>query len=1028
MFHSTGGDTKPYTVSLKVCGVDMIMEVDAGAALSVISEQTYNSLWSDPPPVQPCSSILKTYTGEVIKVKGVIDVDVMYKDQQASLKLIVTSGEGPCLLGRDWLNTLKLDWSQLNQVYQLSTQCQDLVAKHRLLFADELGLVQGMKAKFHINKDATPKFCKARPVPYALKSKVEDELSRLEKEGVIRPVEFSQWAAPIVPIVKRDGTIRICGDYKLTVNRAAKTDAYPLPRIEDLFASLTGGQLFTKLDLAHAYQQVPLEEESQLLTTVNTHKGLYCYNRLPFGVASAPAIFQRAIETVLQGIPHVCVYLDDILISGTNTEDHLKTLETVLSKLETAGIRLKRSKCSFMLPSLEYLGHKISSKGLQPTSEKVQAIHEAPAPKDVSQLKSFLRLLNYYCKFLPHLSTILAPLYKLLQKKSKWQWESEQQKAFDKAKQSLTSDCLLVHYDPDKELVLACDASPYGIGAVLSHKMEDGQDKPIAFTSRTLATAERHYSQLDKESLTIIFGVKKFHQYLCSRHFTILSDHKPLQYLFKESSPMPAMASARIQRWALSLAAYDYKIVYKPGSTHANTDMLSRLPLPQTPSEIRIPGETILLMDMLQSTPVSAQQIKHWTDCDPIMSAVRSFVLKGWPDKMTDPKPEEIKPYVNRKPELSIHDGCLMWGNRVVVPPPGRTKLLEQLHDCHPGMSRMKNLARSYVWWPSIDQNIEDTVKTCVPCQRARHLPPPAPLQPWEWPGRPWARLHLDYAGPLLGHMFLILVDAHSKWMEVKAVKTATSTITIEHLRNMFATHGLPEMLVTDNASYFTSQEFQDFAKLNGIRHVTSAPYHPASNGLAERAVQTVKEFLKKPSSDSLQIKLSRFLLQYQITPHSTTGTTPAELLLGRRPRTQLDLALPDISTKVHKRQQVQKENHDRRSKNRQFTIDDLVYVRKFPSNDDWISGNILKANGPLSFMVELESGQTVSRHIDHIRHRIAISRPEKISDWTDLPDIALTPQAESNTEPSRPQLPVLRRSARISVPPQRYSPGDFHS
>ena len=285
-----------------------------------------------------------------------------------------------------------------------------------------------------------------------------------------------------------------------------------------------------------------------------------------------------------------------------------------------------------MLPSLEYLGHKISSKGLQLTSEKVKAIHEAPVPKDVSQLKSFLGLLNYYCKFLPNLSMTLSPLYKLLQKKTNWQWGTDQQEAFTKAKQSLTSDCLLVHYDPDKELVLACDASPYGIGVVLSHKMEKGDDKPIAFASRTLATAERHYSQLDKESLAIIFGVKKFHQYLCGRHFTILSDHEPLQYLFKESNPMPAMASARIQRWALALAAYDYKIVYKPGSKHANADMLSRLPLPQAPSEIGTLGETILLMDMLQSVLVSAQQIEQWMGRDPVMSAVRSFVLKGWPN------------------------------------------------------------------------------------------------------------------------------------------------------------------------------------------------------------------------------------------------------------------------------------------------------------------------------------------------------------------------------------------------------------
>jgi len=264
---------------MKVCGVDLIMEVDTGAALSVISEQTYNSLWTDPPQLRPCSSVLKTYTGEVIKVKGLIKVDVIYNDQKASLSLIVTLGEGPSLLGRDWLKTFRLDWSQLNQVYQPSNQCDKVVEKYKQLFGDELGLLQGMKAKFHIDKDATPKFWKARPVPYALRAKVETELSRLEQQGVIRPVEFSQWAAPIVPIVKGDGTIRICGDYKLTVNRAAKTDAYPLPRIEDLFASLSGGQLFTKLDLAHAYQQVSLDSHSQLVTTINTHKGLYCYNR-----------------------------------------------------------------------------------------------------------------------------------------------------------------------------------------------------------------------------------------------------------------------------------------------------------------------------------------------------------------------------------------------------------------------------------------------------------------------------------------------------------------------------------------------------------------------------------------------------------------------------------------------------------------------------------------------------------------------------------------------------------------------------
>ena len=207
MFHSTSADTKPYIVSLKVGGVDLAMEVDTRAALSVISEKTYNNLFSNPPQLKACSSILKTYTGEVIRVRGLINVDVKYEDQKASLNLIVTLGDGPSLLGRDWLKTFRLDWSQLNHVYQPSNQCDKVVEKHKQLLVDDLGLVQGMKAKFHIDKDAPPKFCKAQPVPYVLKAKTEAEQNRLENQGVIMPVEFSQWAAPIVPIVKGDGTI-----------------------------------------------------------------------------------------------------------------------------------------------------------------------------------------------------------------------------------------------------------------------------------------------------------------------------------------------------------------------------------------------------------------------------------------------------------------------------------------------------------------------------------------------------------------------------------------------------------------------------------------------------------------------------------------------------------------------------------------------------------------------------------------------------------------------------------------------------
>ena len=889
--------------------------------------------------------------------------------------------------------------------------------QHNALFKDELGTVKNTTAKFNIDPQVKPKFFKARPVPYALRPKVEAQLEKLEAAGIIRPVQFSQWAAPIVPVLKRDGSIRICGDYKVTVNLAAKTDTYPLPKIEDLFASLSGGKLFSKVDLASAYQQIPLDEQSKEFTTINTPKGLYCYNRLPFGVASAPSIFQRTMESILQGIDHVCVYLDDILITGATEKEHLQNLDKVLTRLESAGIRLKRDKCVFLLPAVEYLGHKISGQGLQPTDEKIQAIKSAPAPQDVTQLKSFLGLINYYSKFLPNLSNTLAPLYRLLQKNTRWCWESEQRKAFQQAKESLTSDCVLVHFDPAKQLILACDASPYGIGAVLSHRMDDGKDKPIAFSSRTLAPAEKKYSQLEKEGLAVIFGVKKFRQYLLGRSFTIVSDHKPLQYLFNESRVTPTLASARIQRWSWTLGAYHYNIEYKPGQHNGNADMLSRLPLPETPTDIPMPGETILVIDMLLSLPVTVEQIRQWTTHDPILSRVRALVQQGWQD--TDDV--ALKPFQRRKYELSIHDGCLLWGSRVVVPPQGRDKVKQELHEGHPGATRMKAFARSFVWWPQIDQDLEELVKRCDDCQRFRNQPPVVPLQPWEWPEKPWIRVHADYAGPFLGRQFLILVDAHSKWMEVKVVNNATSAVTIDQMRSIFATHGIPEMLVTDNGTVFTSEEFNSFTKQNGIRHVTSAPYHPSSNGLAERAVQTFKSFMKKSTSGSIKARVSRFLMQYRITPQTTTGISPAEMMMGRRPRSRLDLLIPNLATKMQHKQQSQKHYHDKRSRQRIFEVGDRVSVKNFPTGDNWLQGTIVKVSGPLSFQVKLQDGCIVRRHVDHIIQHSPQIPDEPNDDWINMPDIPESTLTKQSATTSITTPPSLRRSTRVSVPPKRY-------
>ena len=419
------GKVKPIVITVNVNGTDILMEVDTGASLSIISEQTFRAIASPTDKLQSTSITLTTYSGDNLHIVGTYDVQVGYKSQSQTLPLVVVQGYGPSLFGRNWLEKIKIDW---NSIYSLQEQSlTPLINKYNSLFSNFLGLLQDATAKLYVNTEAAPKFFRARPVPYRLKDKIEVELRRLQDLGIITPVQHSEWAAPIVPIMKRDGSMRLCGDYKVTVNRVLTPDNYPLPRIEDIFAALQGGKLFSKLDLSQAYQQLPLDPDSKKFTTINTHKGLFQFERLPFGISTAPSIFQRLMENLLQGLPNVCVYIDDILVSGISEADHMQKLEQVLSRLSSAGITLKRSKCIFATTSVEYLGHIIDSTGLHPSPAKVQAIQKAPAPTNITELRAFLGLVNYYHKFLPNLSSTLSPLHRLLRKGTKWNWTQNQQ-------------------------------------------------------------------------------------------------------------------------------------------------------------------------------------------------------------------------------------------------------------------------------------------------------------------------------------------------------------------------------------------------------------------------------------------------------------------------------------------------------------------------------------------------------------------------------------------------------------------------
>ncbi|PFX15928.1 Uncharacterized protein K02A2.6 [Stylophora pistillata] len=683
-FHGSAYDVKKVEGSFPECFSGH--QLDTGASVRIILSHVWSGVLAAK-SLRQTDVRLKSYSGHEIPVLKEAKVQVSYGDQQACLPVIVTAGDGPALMGRNWLSVLRLDWKQIKQIsLEPCDRGESLVSKYASLFDGGLGTIKGVTAHLKLKENATPQFFKPRPVPFALKEKIAEELKRLEGIGVLQKVEFSDWATPIVPVLKPDGTVRICGDYKVTINPTLDVPEYPMPTAEELFTQLNGGQSFSKLDLSSAYQQVLLDEESR--------------------------------------------------------------------------------------------------------------------------------------------------------------------------------------------------------------------------------------------PLTLLLGPKR---------------------------GIPVLAASRLQSWAIQLSAYQYDIEYRASKDHANADALSRLPRKtvEEPDDWNIEADQVNRVQM-QRAPITVSQIREATRGDPVLSRVMHCILHGWSAEKCIS--DEFKIYYNKQDEFTVEDGCILRGTRAVIPAKYQAAVLSELHLNHPGMVRMKSLARLHVWWPSLDHDAEQTVRDCHACQANRCKSPEKVSSPWIWPTRPWQRIHVDFAGPFNGQMFLIVVDAKSKWIEVFPMSSTTASTTIRALRFLFATHGLPEVIISHNGPQFVAQEMKDFLKSNGIRHCLSAPYHPASNGETERAVRTFKESIKtmKDEPGTQADKLARLLLSYRTTPHTATGCTPAEILMGRRIRTRLDALHPDLSAGMSEKTKLG--NHTTR---RNFLPGDPVMVRDYRDRKrPWIKGVVQDRVGPVTYHV----------------------------------------------------------------------------
>ncbi|XP_063897445.1 uncharacterized protein K02A2.6-like [Helicoverpa armigera] len=938
-----------------------------------------------------------------VMIDGVqISMEVDSANKEAQCELVVVSGNGPNLLGRNWFHALGL---QVSGLCWTEEEIEPYRRDFPELFREGLGEYKGPEVKLHVRREATPRFLKARVVPYPLKEKVIRQLNEMVKAGVLTPVRYSEWATPITPVIKQDTTIRICGDYRATVNAAIDTDIYPLPTSVEAFVRLSGGRIFSKLDLKNAYTQLKVDDETAMMLTLNTPIGLMKVNRLPFGVSAAPAIFQRLMSTALAGMDGVACLLDDIAVTGATMDEHNWRLREVLNKLQQMGLRLNVRKCVFAANSITFLGHMIDAEGLHPAPAKVKEIQEKSAPTNRETLRAFLGLYNFYEKFLPDKSTVLEPLYRLLESKRPWRWGEKEQEAFVEAKRLLSSERTLVGYDLQKELLLICDSSEYGLGAIIAHVMDDGSERPVMMASRTLQPHERRYGQIDKEALAIIFGVTKFHEFLAGRRFSIVTDHKPLVGLFNPAKPIPDQISPRMLRWSLKLSSYNYSIKYRPGKLIGNADALSRWTAPDTSSvQEEVLRDVLLLEEQPSGWELDASKIAAETNRDLVLQKVMFHVLHGWPRRNMDPS---LQAYWTRREALSHNKGCLLWSNRVIIPTSLQDKVLKLLHDPHAGIVQTKTYARGYVWWVDMDRQIERVVANCQQCQLVRNNPPKDP-QIWIVPEKPWSRVHVDFAGPFQGKTFLVLVDSYSKWFEAEIVPGMNSSTVIAVLRKIFSSQGLPEVLVSDNGRAFTSDEFNNFLKRNGIKHLYSPPYHPETNGQIERTIQTFKNKMKKLGNLDMQWqeRLCKVLYYLRTLPNSSTNKTPAELLNGRRYRTAVSSLHPDS---MPSRTEQQLEAAAQRTPTRTFTLLQPVLIRMYGPGNKWCRATVETVEGPTTYLVRTEDGELHRRHADQI-----LARSQDTSD-KGSPVIDSQPGNETDSE--------LSQDPPIVIPPPELWP-----
>ena len=854
---------------------------------------------------------------------------------------------------------------------------------------DRLSCTNVVRHRIPIQAGQLPINQKQYRLPQVHRDEINRQVQKMTEDGIISH-SVSPWNSPLLLVPKKSNNKgvknwRVVVDFR-KLNEATVKQVFPIPRMDEILDQLGSSRYFSTLDLASGYHQVEMDKGDREKTAFSTALGHFEFNRMPFGLTGAPATFQRLMNHVLTGLQGIeCfVYLDDIVVYGGSLVEHETRLCKVLQLLRENNLKVKTEKCNFLRREIVYLGHMCSEKGALPDPEKVKCVGDFPTPRNKKEVQSFLGLVNYYRKFIPGTAQVALPINKLLRKDCAFNWTIDCQHAFEKLKRAIITPPVLAYPDFRKPFILTTDASGGAIGAVLSQE-EGGDDRPIAFASRSLCDAETRYSTIEKEFLAIVWAVKNFRPYLLGRHFKIYTDHQPLRGIANLKDQ-----TSRLARFRHKLSEYDFEIRYKPGRKNQNADALSRIPYPS--EEILMVHTRAMAKDIIakgnnEPDVKEDEYLSAEGDQKDVRGVGTMFVPGECEEGMSNPVPTIIR----------------LRGTKEIA------TVLRDFHDNplggHLGIKRTVERIRRQFCWRGMVNDIKKYIKKCIKCQRNKSSRKTLmPMVLTDTAVRPFQKIYMDMVGPLpettSGNKLILTVqDDFSKFMLCAPMPDGeASTVAKVFFSEVIARYGVPSILVTDNGTNFMSKVFSETCKLLGIKKLNTTPYHPQANGSLERSHRPLAEYLRSfvdEDGSNWDQWLAPAMHVHNNAVHTSTGQTPFRTLYGfdinvpsnlsskcaplynpNDPSKVLKYQLQRSHELVRKNQEkaklIAKGNYDKRSNGIVFAVGDRVLVRnntrKNKFSPIWTGPyEVISVDSPVTTTVRVR-GKNRKWHNNHLR------------------------------------------------------------